>query len=234
MYLGRLIDAYNCCIDVEKNEVRDPQLRRQLREWCEYWIAATLVDIFENFLDGLISSIPVRQKKLVILIFFCHPAFWRRRYILPPGMKHHGQHPPMLAWVFTVVRWLSDVSLAMRMLGVFTGHYTKVESNKTQMLDCKVLLRYVYPTYHYCTIVEKNKGEIEELRRWCQYWIIVTILGIFEHEYEKFISWLPMYDLLKLLFFISLSCPGAMGATTIYETLVAPFSRIKGKNLAYG
>ncbi|XP_010262952.1 PREDICTED: uncharacterized protein LOC104601359 [Nelumbo nucifera] len=226
MYVGKLLDAYKCCRDVEKKEAEDPHLRRKLREWCEYWITVILLDIFGDILDDLISSLPVGEKKLVILIFLCHPsilAIWRGPLILPPWRKGEDIHV-ILDWVFNVQRLLKRASVVLRLLEIFTGHYTKVEINNFQMLNFKALLRYVAHVYRaYCTIVKKNKAEIEELRRWCKYWIIIAILDVFEEDYEKAFLWFPMYQQIKQVFFFALSYSGAMGAAFIYEAIVAPY-----------
>ncbi|KAJ4827052.1 hypothetical protein Tsubulata_042040 [Turnera subulata] len=66
---------------------------------------------------------------------------------------------------------------------------------------------YAYPAYECYKTVEKNKPEIEQLRFWCQYWILVAVLTVCERVGDAFISWVPMYSEAKLAFFIYLWYP---------------------------
>ncbi|XP_016495745.1 putative HVA22-like protein g [Nicotiana tabacum] len=86
-----------------------------------------------------------------------------------------------------------------------------------------LVLGYAYPAFECFKTVEKNKVEIEELRFWCQYWIIVAALRIFESFGDVFMSWLPMYGEAKLALFIYLWYPKIKGTAYIYETLLKPY-----------
>ncbi|KAF2323811.1 hypothetical protein GH714_042396 [Hevea brasiliensis] len=89
---------------------------------------------------------------------------------------------------------------------------------------CLVLLfGYAYPAFECFKSIEKNRVEIEELRFWCQYWIIIALLTVCERIGDIFISWLPMYGEMKLAFFIYLWHPKTKGTGYIYETLLRPF-----------
>ncbi|XWS20969.1 hypothetical protein CRYUN_Cryun30bG0014900 [Craigia yunnanensis] len=66
---------------------------------------------------------------------------------------------------------------------------------------------YAYPAYECYKTVEINKPEIEQLRFWCQYWILVAVLTVCERIGDAFISWVPMYSEAKLAFFIYLWYP---------------------------
>ncbi|CBI30367.3 hypothetical protein VitviT2T_012462 [Vitis vinifera] len=86
-----------------------------------------------------------------------------------------------------------------------------------------MLLGYAYPAFECYKIVEKNKVEIEELRFWCQYWIIVAMLTVTERFADIFISWLPMYGEMKLAFIIYLWYPKTKGTGYVYEVLLRPY-----------
>lgn len=86
-----------------------------------------------------------------------------------------------------------------------------------------LVLGYAYPAYECFKTVELNKPEIEQLRFWCQYWILVAALTIFERVGESFISWLPMYSEAKLAFFVYLWYPKTKGTTYVYETFFRPY-----------
>ncbi|KAL6141699.1 hypothetical protein ACLB2K_059987 [Fragaria x ananassa] len=82
---------------------------------------------------------------------------------------------------------------------------------------------YAYPAFECYKIVEKNRVEIEELRFWCQYWIIVAMLTVLERLGDVFVSWLPMYGEAKVAIFIYLWYPKTRGTGYIYKTLLRPY-----------
>ncbi|KAL5742100.1 hypothetical protein ACOSP7_028832 [Xanthoceras sorbifolium] len=82
---------------------------------------------------------------------------------------------------------------------------------------------YAYPAFECFKVVEKNKVDIEQLRFWCQYWILVAILSVGERISDLFISWLPMYGEAKLALFIYLWYPKTKGTPYIYGTFVRPY-----------
>lgn len=86
-----------------------------------------------------------------------------------------------------------------------------------------LVLGYAYPAFECYKTVEKNKADIEQLRFWCQYWIIVALLTVFERIGDIFVSWLPMYGELKVAFFIYLWFPNTKGTTYVYETILHPY-----------
>ncbi|KAK9165207.1 hypothetical protein Scep_000398 [Stephania cephalantha] len=82
---------------------------------------------------------------------------------------------------------------------------------------------YAYPAYECFKTVEKNKPEIDQLRFWCQYWILVAMLTVFERVGDAFISWVPMYSEAKLAFFIYLWYPKTKGTRYIYDSFFRPY-----------
>ncbi|GAB2272135.1 hypothetical protein Dimus_006955 [Dionaea muscipula] len=86
-----------------------------------------------------------------------------------------------------------------------------------------MILGYVYPAFECFKTVEKNRVEIEELRFWCQYWIIVAVLSVIERFGDLLISWLPLYAELKLVFIIYLWYPKTKGTSYVYESFLQPF-----------
>ncbi|KAI4348909.1 hypothetical protein L6164_009573 [Bauhinia variegata] len=85
-----------------------------------------------------------------------------------------------------------------------------------------LLLGYAYPGFECYKTVEKNRVEIEELRFWCQYWIIVAIITVLERFADIFISWLPLYGEMKLVLFICLWHPKTKGTGYLYGTVLRP------------
>ncbi|KAB2098099.1 hypothetical protein ERO13_A01G202500v2 [Gossypium hirsutum] len=86
-----------------------------------------------------------------------------------------------------------------------------------------LILGYAYPAFECFKTVEKNKVGIEELRFWCQYWILMAFLIVFERVGEVFISWLPMYGEMKIALLVYLWYPKTKGTGYVYDTLFRPF-----------
>lgn len=85
-----------------------------------------------------------------------------------------------------------------------------------------LLFGYAYPAFECFKSVEKNNVDIEEIRFWCQYWIIIALVTVCERMGDIFLSWLPMYGEVKLAFFIYLWHPKTKGTGYIYDTLLRP------------
>ena len=86
-----------------------------------------------------------------------------------------------------------------------------------------LVLGYAYPAYDCYKTVELNRPEIEQLRFWCQYWILLAMLTVFERVGDNFISWLPMYSEAKLAFIVYLWYPKTQGTSYVYESFFKPY-----------
>ncbi|KAM3288332.1 putative HVA22-like protein g [Capsicum chacoense] len=86
-----------------------------------------------------------------------------------------------------------------------------------------LVVGYAYPAFECFKTIEKNKLENDELKFWCQYWIIVAALRIFESFGDLFLSWLPMYGESKLALIIYLWYPKIKGTAYFYDTILKPF-----------
>ncbi|KAG7037908.1 HVA22-like protein i [Cucurbita argyrosperma subsp. argyrosperma] len=87
----------------------------------------------------------------------------------------------------------------------------------------RMIFGYAYPAYECYKTVEMNKPEIEQLRFWCQYWILVAVLTVCERIGDAFISWVPMYSEAKLAFYIYLWYPKTKGTTYVYDSFFRPY-----------
>lgn len=83
------------------------------------------------------------------------------------------------------------------------------------------LVAYVLPGYHCFKALEKRKPD--ELREWCEYWLVVAAFASVERLADVILWWLPMYHLLKILFVVYLWHPKTQGAIFIYRQTVQPF-----------
>ncbi|GAY32969.1 hypothetical protein CUMW_005000 [Citrus unshiu] len=89
---------------------------------------------------------------------------------------------------------------------------------------CLILVfGYAYPAFECYKIVEKNRVEIDQLRFWCKYWILVAMLTVLERFLDAIASWFPMYGELKLAFFIYLWSPKTQGTGFVYQSVLRPY-----------
>ncbi|XP_022144678.1 putative HVA22-like protein g isoform X2 [Momordica charantia] len=86
-----------------------------------------------------------------------------------------------------------------------------------------MLFGYAYPAFQCYKTVVKSRIEVQELRFWCQFWIIVAILTVVERIADTLVAWLPMYGELKLALFIYLWYPKTKGSGYVFEMLLRPF-----------
>ncbi|XP_071713398.1 HVA22-like protein i [Rutidosis leptorrhynchoides] len=86
-----------------------------------------------------------------------------------------------------------------------------------------LLLAYLYPAYECFKNIEKNKPDVDSLRFWCQYWIIIALLTVWDSFGDAFVSWLPLYSEVKVVICVYLWYPKTKGTIYIYSTFVKPY-----------
>ncbi|KVH88266.1 putative HVA22-like protein g [Cynara cardunculus var. scolymus] len=86
-----------------------------------------------------------------------------------------------------------------------------------------LILGYAYPAFECFKTIEKHGAGNAELRFWCQYWVIIAVLTVFERVGDIFISWVPMYGEMKLALIIYLWYPKTKGTGYVYEAMLRPF-----------
>lgn len=84
---------------------------------------------------------------------------------------------------------------------------------------------YAYPAFECYKTLEKSSRslDVESLRFWCKYWIIVAIFTFFERISDVLIAWLPLYGEMKLLFLVYLWHPKTKGSGHVYGTMLQPY-----------
>ncbi|RLN36286.1 hypothetical protein C2845_PM03G04380 [Panicum miliaceum] len=89
-----------------------------------------------------------------------------------------------------------------------------------------LVLGYAYPAYDCFKTLELNAPQMEQLRFWCQYWILLAFLTALERFADCALSWLPMYGEAKLALVVYLWHPNTMasqGAGRAYDDFLGPF-----------
>ncbi|KAL5215641.1 hypothetical protein ABZP36_007042 [Zizania latifolia] len=85
-----------------------------------------------------------------------------------------------------------------------------------------VLFGYAMPALECFKVIEQRPGRTDQLRFWCQYWIILVILVIFDEIAGALTSRIPMYSEVKLAFLVYLWYPQTRGTDIVYETFLRP------------
>ncbi|KAL8214394.1 hypothetical protein R6Q57_003843 [Mikania cordata] len=86
-----------------------------------------------------------------------------------------------------------------------------------------LILGYAYPAFECFKTIEKHDAGNAELRFWCQYWVIIAVLTVFERIGDIFISWVPMYGEIKLALIIYLWYPKTKGTGYVFNAMLRPF-----------
>jgi receptor expression-enhancing protein 1/2/3/4 len=83
-------------------------------------------------------------------------------------------------------------------------------------------LGYLYPAYECYKAVEKPRPDMDQLRFWSQYWIIMAAITVSERVADVFVAWIPMYCEAKLAFIVYLWYEKTQGTTYIYQHFLRP------------
>ncbi|XP_071935344.1 putative HVA22-like protein g [Coffea arabica] len=81
---------------------------------------------------------------------------------------------------------------------------------------------YVYPAYECFKTLEKDEPDIDQLLFWCQYWILLAAVTVFERVGDLFMSWLPLYGEAKFALCVYLWYPGTRGTTNVHSCFLKP------------
>ena len=79
---------------------------------------------------------------------------------------------------------------------------------------------FLYPAYMSFKALETFESEDD--KQWITYWIVFTCLNVLDKLINTILSMIPMYNFIKILFYIWLFHPTKRGATVIYEKLLRP------------
>ncbi|VDK69453.1 unnamed protein product, partial [Onchocerca ochengi] len=82
------------------------------------------------------------------------------------------------------------------------------------------IIGFVYPAYISIRSIETSHKD--DSAQWLTYWVIFALLNIAEYSSETFISYFPVYWLLKCIFLLYLFLPMTRGAQKVYHRFIQP------------
>uniref|UniRef100_A0A7N0UZU8 HVA22-like protein n=1 Tax=Kalanchoe fedtschenkoi TaxID=63787 RepID=A0A7N0UZU8_KALFE len=83
------------------------------------------------------------------------------------------------------------------------------------------LISLAYPLYASIREIE-NKSPDADDRQWLTYWIMYSMITLFELTFATFLDWVPVWPYVKLIAFVWLVMPQFRGAAYLYESFVRP------------
>ncbi|CAA0826833.1 HVA22-like protein a [Striga hermonthica] len=91
----------------------------------------------------------------------------------------------------------------------------------------------VYPLYASIRAIETKSPADDQ--QWLTYWVLYSMITLFELTFAKLIEWLPLWSYAKLIFTCWLVIPYFSGAAYVYEQYVRPYlvTRQKSVNIWY-
>lgn len=82
------------------------------------------------------------------------------------------------------------------------------------------LVSLVYPLYASVRAIE-TKSPVDD-QQWLTYWILYSMLTLFELTFAKLLEWIPIWPYAKLILSCWLVIPYFSGAAYVYERFVRP------------
>ncbi len=83
------------------------------------------------------------------------------------------------------------------------------------------ILQFTYPAY--ASFKALNTDTTDDDKQWLSYWIIVGLFNVLEFWLDLFVSWMPFYWEIKILFIVWAQLPMTRGAEFLYNTVVEPW-----------
>uniref|UniRef100_A0A7S4IT74 Receptor expression-enhancing protein n=1 Tax=Odontella aurita TaxID=265563 RepID=A0A7S4IT74_9STRA len=82
------------------------------------------------------------------------------------------------------------------------------------------LVSFLYPAYMSFKTIDSEDSEGDA--QWLTYWVVFGVISILETCCSFLVSWIPLYFVLKIAFFIWLWHPKTLGAGVVYTQALRP------------
>ncbi|CAD6253231.1 unnamed protein product [Miscanthus lutarioriparius] len=100
-----------------------------------------------------------------------------------------------------------------------SGSLLKVIANNFDVL-AGPLVALAYPLYASVKAIE-TKSPVDD-QQWLTYWVLYSLITLFELTFASIIQWLPFWPSMKLIFICWLVLPYFNGAAYVYQNYVRP------------
>ncbi|OAY84841.1 HVA22-like protein a [Ananas comosus] len=100
-----------------------------------------------------------------------------------------------------------------------SGSFLKVVAKNFDVLAGPVIT-LLYPLYASVKAIE-TKTPVDD-QQWLTYWVLYSLITLFELTFAKVIEWLPFWSYMKLIFNCWLVLPYFNGAAYVYQNFVRP------------
>ncbi|PWA88789.1 TB2/DP1/HVA22-related protein [Artemisia annua] len=105
-------------------------------------------------------------------------------------------------------------------MGSGAGNLLKLIAQNFDILAGPVV-SLAYPLYASIRAIE-TKSPVDD-QQWLTYWVLYSMITLFELTFAKLIEWIPIWSYLKLIVTCWLVIPYFSGAAYVYEQYVRPF-----------
>ncbi|KAF5734698.1 HVA22-like protein a [Tripterygium wilfordii] len=105
-------------------------------------------------------------------------------------------------------------------MGSGSGSFLKVLLKNFDVLAMPVV-SLLYPLYASIRAIE-SKSPVDD-QQWLTYWVLYSMITLFELTFAKLIEWIPIWPYAKLIWTCWLVIPYFSGAAYVYEHYVRPF-----------
>lgn len=100
-----------------------------------------------------------------------------------------------------------------------SGSFLKVVAKNFDVLAGPVVT-LVYPLYASIRAIE-TKSPVDD-QQWLTYWVLYSLIALFELTFAKLIEWIPFWSYAKLITTCWLVLPWFSGAAYVYQQFVRP------------
>ncbi|KZV14610.1 hypothetical protein F511_42305 [Dorcoceras hygrometricum] len=112
--------------------------------------------------------------------------------------------------------------------GSGAGTFLKLLASNFDVLAGPVV-SLVYPLYASVRAIE-TKSPVDD-QQWLTYWVLYSMITLFELTFAKLIEWIPLWHYIKLIFTCWLVIPYFCGAAYVYEHYVRPYLVTRQKSV---
>ncbi|KAA0061674.1 HVA22-like protein f [Cucumis melo var. makuwa] len=72
-----------------------------------------------------------------------------------------------------------------------------------------------------------EKPSSREHQQWLTYWVLLSLLTLFELYLSTIISWIPLWPYIKLVFCLWLALPSFKGAAYVFENIAMKYIKVE-------